>query len=66
MATIINNPPAQKESGGMVGMIIGILALVVVGYLFITYGVPAVRQMQSGSTQINVPSEIDVNINQAK
>ena len=66
MTTIINSPPAQKESGGMVGMIIGILALVVVGYLFITYGIPVMKQMQYGSTQINVPSEIDVNINQAK
>jgi hypothetical protein len=66
MTTIINTPPAKKESGGGVGIIIGLVVLIILGYLFITYGLPAIRQMQFGSPQINIPSQIDVNINQPK
>lgn len=64
MTTIVNNPPVQKESGEGMGMIIGLVVILVLGYLFIMYGIPALRQMQFGSQQINIPSKIDVNINQ--
>lgn len=66
MATIINNPPASNDSGGPVGMIIVLVVLVVLGYLAFVYGLPALRQMQLGSPQINVPGKIDVNIKQTK
>ncbi|MDO8511718.1 MAG: hypothetical protein Q7S57_00455 [bacterium] len=64
MATIINNPPANDNSGGPIGIIIGIIVLIVLGYLGYVYGLPAVRQ--KGTPQINVPSKIDVNVNQTK
>lgn len=64
MATIINNPPANDNSGGPTGMIIGIIVLIVLVYLGYVYGLPAIRQM--GTPQVNVPSKIDVNVNQAK
>lgn len=64
MTTIVNNPPPSENSGGPASMIIGLVIVVVLGYLFIIYGVPAIRQVQLGSPQINVPSEIDVNIKQ--
>jgi uncharacterized membrane protein YphA (DoxX/SURF4 family) len=64
MTTIVNNPPPAKESGGGMGWIIALIVLLVVGYLFFMYGIPALRQMQLGSPQINIPSKIDVNINQ--
>ncbi len=64
MATIINNPPANDNSGGPMGTIIVIIILIVLGYLAYVYGLPAVRQM--GTPQINVPSKIDVNVNQTK
>ena len=66
MATIINNPPTSDNSGGPIGLIIGLIVLFVLGYLVFVYGLPAFRQMQSGGTQITVPSKIDVNINQTK
>ena len=66
MTTIVNNPPAQKESGGGMGMIIGLVVILVLGYLFIMYGIPALRQMQFGSPQINIPSKIDINVTQPK
>lgn len=62
MATIVNNPPPSKESGGSMGMIFGLIVLIVIAYLFVVYGLPTIRQI--GSPQINVPSKIDVNINQ--
>lgn len=66
MTTIVNTPPANNDSGGMMGMVFGIVVLVVLGYLFFIYGVPAIRQFQSRGVQINVPSDINVNVNQAK
>lgn len=68
MTTIVNNPaPAPKaESGGNMGMIIGLIVLLVFGYLFFVYGMPALRQMQLGSPQINIPSKIDVNVKQTE
>lgn len=64
MTTIVNTPPAQNNTGGNLGMIIVILILIVMGYIFMTVGLPAIRQMQTGAPQINIPSKIDVNINQ--
>lgn len=64
MATIVNNPPANNNSGGPMVMIVVLVVILVLGYLGFVYGLPALQQMQS--PQINVPSEIDVNINQPK
>lgn len=67
MATIINNPPASNDSGGPMGWIIGLVILLVLGYLVYVYGLPALRNTQEGGTpQINIPSQIDVNVNQAE
>lgn len=63
MTTIVNNPPAKESDGGM-GWIIGLIVFLVVAYLFIMYGLPALKNVQVGTPQINVPSQIDVNINQ--
>lgn len=64
MATVINNPPAQNDSSGPVGMIIVLVIVVVLAYLGYVYGLPAIRQMQTGGVtpQINVPSDINVNV----
>lgn len=64
MTTIVNNPPQSGDSGGGMGMIIGLVVLVVLGILFFVYGLPAIRQMQLGGTEVKVevPSEIDVNV----
>jgi len=64
MATIINNPPSSDNSGGPLTMIIVLVVLAVLGYLGYVYGLPALRQTQVGTPQINVPSTIDVNVNQ--
>jgi hypothetical protein len=66
MTTIVNTPPASKENGGSMGMIIGLFVLIIVAYLFFVYGLPAISRVQLGTPQINVPSKIDVNIKQSK
>lgn len=63
MTTIVNSPQPANNSGGPVGIIIALIVLVVLLYLGFVYGLPALRQMKSGTPQINVPSQIDVNIN---
>lgn len=65
MTTIVNNPPSSDNSGGPMGWIIGIIVLIILGYFVYVYGLPAIRQM-GGTPQINIPSKIDVNVNQAE
>ncbi len=62
MTTIVNTPaPAVQSDQGM-GMIIGFIILSATFLIFFAYVLPAIRRM--GSPQINIPSKIDVNINQ--
>jgi len=63
MATIVNNPPPENNSGNSMGMIIGIIAIVVLVILFVVYVMPMMRQGMN-APQINVPDKIDVNVNQ--
>jgi hypothetical protein len=65
MTTVINNPPSGESKSGMgMGFLVGIILLVVAGFLFFMYGLPALRQTTENSApQINVPDQIDVNIN---
>jgi len=66
MATVINNPPSTENSNNPMGMVIGLIVLLVFGYLFAVYGLPAIKNVQFGTPQINVPSKIDVNVTQTK
>ena len=66
MTTIVNNPPPADKSDGALGLIVGIVILLVLLYLGYAYGLPAIQKIQSGGVQINVPENIDVNINQTK
>lgn len=66
MTTIVNTPQPANNSSGPTGIIMALIALIVVlvlVYLGFVYGLPALRQMKSGGTQINVPDKIDVNVN---
>lgn len=62
MTTIVNNPAPTQESGNNMGMIAGLIVILVLGYLFIMYGIPAISQMKIGGAQITVPAKIDVNV----
>lgn len=63
MTTVVNNPPSNDSGSGM-GMMIGLVMFVALGYLFFVYGLPALRQTQA--PQINIPDKINVNIEQTK
>ena len=47
-------------------MIVMLVVLLILGYLGFVYGLPALRQMTSGGTQVNIPNQIDVNVKQAE
>jgi hypothetical protein len=66
MTTIVNNPPSSNDSNGTMGMFIGVITLMIAGYLFFIYGLPAIKNMQYGNPQINIPNKIDVNLQQKK
>ena len=62
MTTIVNSPPSSDNSGGPMGWIIGLVLLLVLLYLGYVYGLPAIRNIQTGTPQINIPSQINVNV----
>ena len=65
MTTIVNTPASSgSDNSGNGGLVIGIFVLIVLGFLFFYYGLPAVKRMGSGQPQINVPNQIDVNVKQ--
>lgn len=65
MATVINNP-GESASGDGMGFLVGAIVLIVAVFLFILYGLPAMRNAGSVNTapQINIPDNVDININQ--
>ena len=63
MTTIVNSPQPANNSGGPIAIIVALIVLLVLLYLGFVYGLPALRQMKSGGTQINVPDQIDINVN---
>ncbi|KKS98134.1 MAG: hypothetical protein UV73_C0003G0076 [Candidatus Gottesmanbacteria bacterium GW2011_GWA2_43_14] len=64
MATVINNPGENNNSWGYS---VGVVLLLAVVLIFVIYGLPILRQSQiEQAPQINVPGEIDVNINEGQ
>lgn len=67
MATIVNNPPASSEqgSGNGMGFFLGIIALIIFIAIVFIYVLPYVRN-GLGGMQVNVPSDINVNLHNTK
>jgi len=64
MTTIIN--PGGGEGGNGVGMILGVIIVIVVLVLLFVYGLPAIRGNNADEgTNINIPDQIDINVDQA-
>lgn len=62
MATVINNPSGTTtDSANGVGVVLAIVLLLALVFALVYYGVPSARRVFS--TDINVPSAIDVNVN---
>lgn len=65
MATIVNTPRSETDSG--MGFFLGVLLLVIFIVLFFIYGIPYLSNVvQQGNPQINVPSQLDVNVKQGQ
>lgn len=54
--------PANSSDNSGMGFFAGVILLIVFLFLLFYYGIPAMRG-NSGSPQINVPKQIDVNVN---
>lgn len=67
MATIVNTTPAApSDSGSSASFLIGSILLLVLAFLFFYYGLPAIRSASAPAqqgTSIQVPDQIDVNVN---
>lgn len=70
MATTIVNPGSNNNSdnNGM-GFLVGGILLIVFAVLFFVYALPYIRGLSSngnGGVQVNVPKDINVNVQQPK
>ena len=61
MTTIIN--PGTNDSGNGVGTILGVVLVIIVLILFFVYGLPALRGGNDGGTDVNIPDDVNVNVN---
>jgi hypothetical protein len=62
MATVVNQPPNQPADSGM-GFLVGIILILLVGVLLIYFALPALRQQPAAPTEIQVPDQINVDVN---
>lgn len=63
MATIVNTPTTSRDEGSGMAVAIGLILLAIVLFLLFVYGLPLINESRS-IPQINVPGQIDVNLNQ--
>lgn len=66
--TIINPAPSSDSSGnnGM-GMLLGVIVVIGLAAVFIIYALPYIRGLSgNGGVQINLPKNVNVNVQQAK
>jgi hypothetical protein len=66
MATVVNNPqPAPSADNGN-GFLLGVIILLIAVLAFFYYGLPVITSGFGGGTQVTVPEQIDVNVQQPK
>ena len=57
--------PVHDHHDSGTGFLLGVIALAIVAFLFLYYLLPVLRSSMAGP-QINVPSQVDVNLHQQK
>ena len=65
MATVVNNPGGTTDSGSGIGMLVGIILLLAIVFLFFAYGLPMLNRSTT-TPQVNIPDQVDVNVQQPK
>jgi hypothetical protein len=65
MATIINTPAREVDSGSGVGVVVGVILAIALLVLLALYGIPALRNSTSSSNGLNVqvPDKVNVDLN---
>lgn len=58
---VIHEHRDGESSGTGMGVMIAVVILAVLAFLFLYYGLPAIRT--ASSPQVNVPGQVDVNVN---
>lgn len=69
MTTVVNNPsPVQTQATETGGNSSLVTAVVLIGFvfLFIYFGLPAIRQFKIPASQVIIPDKINVNVQQTK
>lgn len=66
MAEPISEHHHHTDEGSGMGFLLGIVLLAVILFLFFYYGLPFLRNSTATTPQVNVPGQIDVNVNQKK
>lgn len=65
--TIINPAPNNDSSNNGVGFLVGVIVLIVFGVIFFVYGLPLLRGLiGNGEIQVNLPENVDINVQQSK
>jgi hypothetical protein len=64
MATVVHHDHTSSEGSGL-GFVLGVVLLLVFALLFFVYGLPYISNSFRGP-QINVPGQIDVNVQNPK
>lgn len=67
MTTVVNNP-APTPGSGCNGFLVGVIVLVGFVAVLLYFGIPAIKRMRPievtiPAPQVNMPDEIDVNVN---
>lgn len=66
MATTIVNPASSNnESGNGMGFLLGVIVLIVFAVIVVVYMLPYFKQ-GFGGIQVNVPKDVNVNVQQSK
>lgn len=67
MTTIVNTPTAQNDPSAVLGLVLGFIGVILLGYLFFVFGLPALQNMKLGTPQISIPTQVvipdNVNVN---
>ena len=64
--TIINPAPANESSNNILGFFLIIVLFITFAAAFFIYVLPSIRQGLTGGGQVNIPKDINVNVQQSK
>lgn len=64
--TIINPSPSQESSSNGMGLVIGAILIIAFIALLFYFGLPYLQNGFGGTTQVNIPDKVNVNVQTEK